>query len=272
MLNVLAGLLNAGRAEEVYPLHRSSSQNFIVRSFAGGPAASEVLIRCDSLRQELGRVWYGSDSIPRWEPCCEIRLYPSEHQYVQAVGLAGAQTLGSSLIQLNADHSTLVRRIDLLIDRSGDLPALPHELTHMVLADRFGGRQPPMWLDEGAAILADTGHKQSLHERDCRLALQHGEAMLLSDLLRLERFTSARQMPSFYGQSASLMRFLYARGGSDKVTQFGLDAMRQGYDQALRDHYGIHDVAELEQQWRCFAYTQSSTAPTARVFGSGSRP
>ncbi len=69
------------------------------------------------------------------------------------------------------------RRIDLLVDKQGALTSLPHELTHVVLADCFAGRQPPLWLDEGVAMLADTHDKQMLHERDYMDALSSKNAL-----------------------------------------------------------------------------------------------
>jgi hypothetical protein len=149
----------------------------------------------------------------------------------------------------------------LLVDASGDLPALPHELTHVVLSERFIGNRPPHWLDEGAAMLADTTHKQSLHERDCREALLQGSALPLSILLRLEQFTSAEQMPAFYGQSASLMRFLCHKGDITKVSYFANDALRIGYQQALRNHYRIESVEELERQWKKHVYSDETQWP-----------
>ena len=163
----------------------------------------------------------------------------------------------SSLIQASSGR-TRSRRIDVLVDAAGELPALPHELTHVVLSDRFDGQQPPHWLDEGAAMLADTEHKRSLHERDCRDALHRGSAMPLYVLLELEQFTSADQMAAFYGQSASLTKFLCTRGDIQKVTRFGLDAMRVGYPQSLNDHYKIASVTELERQWKHHVYNSDS--------------
>ena len=51
------------------------------------------------------------------------------------------------------------------------MTALPHELTHLILADRFSPRQVPRWSDEGMAVLADPAEKQRLHLRDLRQAL-----------------------------------------------------------------------------------------------------
>tara|TARA_R110002049_G_scaffold288534_1_gene471095 strand:- start:6050 stop:6886 length:837 start_codon:yes stop_codon:yes gene_type:complete len=255
MVLLVLGLLVTLRFDD-HPAHANEpefrSENFVVNTYRGGPAAENVATLCESLRVELTRVWCNK-TIATWNPPCEIRIHATLASYVHSVGPGGAQTLGSSLIQVNAGR-TLSRRIDLLVDPTGELPALPHELTHVVLSDRFDGQQPPHWLDEGAAMMADTDHKRSLHERDCREALRQGSAMPLSVLFSLEQFTSAEQMAAFYGQSASLTKFLCTKGGIQDVTRFGVDAMRVGYQQALKDNYKIASVMELEHQWKQSIY------------------
>lgn len=270
---ILVGLLGTLRYN-IQPTDASElefrSENFVAKTYRDGPAAANVATLCESLRVELTRAWCNKN-LATWNPPCEIRIHPTLATYVQSVGPGGAQTLGSSLIQVNAGR-TLSRRIDLLVDPTGDLPALPHELTHVVLSDRFGGQQPPHWLDEGAAMLADTDHKRSLHERDCRDALRQGSAMPLSVLFGLEQFTSAEQMAAFYGQSASLTKFLCTKGDIQDVTRFGADAMRVGYQQALKDHYKIVSVIELERQWKHYIYNGDPKLPNTGVLTVSFRP
>lgn len=259
-------------ADEQGSPHRAASENFVVHSSPlaadqrtpSAVNAIEVLRWCESTRQELGRVWCGKGGLAAWDPRCDVHLHASIDQYLKAVGPSGVQTAGSSWIRI--EHQQVVaRRIDLLITPGNALPALPHELTHVILADRFGSRQPPHWLDEGAAMLADTQQKQSLHARDCRQALQQGTCLPLTQLLHLEQFASADQMPAFYGQSASLLRFFCERGDLSRVTRFGIDAMNVGYERALKEHYGIEGVAALEQQWRSFAYGRDSASRSLQL-------
>lgn len=246
------------------------SENFVVNTYRGGPSAASVATLCESLRVELTRAWCNK-TLATWDPPCKVRIHATLVSYVQSVGPGGAQTLGSSLIQVNAGQ-TWSRRIDLLVDPTGGLPALPHELTHVVLSDRFDGQQPPHWLDEGAAMMADTDHKRSLHERDCRESLRQGAAMPLSALFSLEQFTSAEQMAAFYGQSASLTKFLCTKGDIQTVTRFGVDAMRVGYQQALKDNYNITSVMELERQWKNYIYNGDPTLPNPVVLAVSFRP
>ena len=138
-----------------------------------------------------------------------------------------------------------------------DVPPLP--LTppppspEQILADRFAGRQPPRWLDEGIATMADSARKQTLHVRDCQDALRRGTALRIIDVLALEQFSSARQVPAFYGQSLSLVQFLTAADRPETLLRFAEAALENGYDRALRQHYRIDGVAALEREWRKFA-------------------
>ena len=233
-------------------LAQSESKSFVVYSYRGGPAADDVARQCLSVREQIHGQWLGKTSIELWQPCCEVVLHGNKQSYVQSVGRGASQTSGSSLIQFS-DGKITKRRLDLLVDQNGRLPALHHELTHVVLADRFAGKLPPRWADEGIATLADSSTKQLLHQRDCLAALRNGTSLRLLDLLQLEEFTSRHQVPAFYGQSLSLIRFLTDYGGSSRLVPFLQLADAQGYDRALREIYDIDGVSHLETLWRDYA-------------------
>lgn len=247
------------------------SENFDVRSFRSGPSAADVLNKCDALRAQCRRLWLASEKETTWRPRCTVVLHASRASYLQAVGRGGAQTSGSSLVRFDGDR-VATRKVDVLVDGKGEVSALAHELTHVVLADRFGTRRPPRWLDEGIATLADTAAKQSLHERDCRRAIDGGSALRLVDLLPLEEFTSAAQVPAFYGQSLSLVRFLAERGEPAKIVDFAEAAMVEGYDRALKEYYGIDDVAALESRWREYAASRQEAPADQRIVPVSHRP
>lgn len=251
--------------------HSASSANFEVRSYRNGPAATDILNRCESLRSECRRVWLALKDDSAWQPRCSIVLHPTRASYLQAVGRGGSQTSGSSLVRFEGER-VVVRRVDLLVDRDGATTALAHELTHVVLADRFGARRPPLWLDEGIATFADAAGKQRLHDRDCRHALENGSAMRLTELLRVEQITSADQVPAFYGQSLSLVRFLAERAEPANIVDFAVTANEVGHDRALKKVYGIDGVADLEHQWKEVAVTRKQVPPDTRVAPAVYRP
>jgi hypothetical protein len=141
------------------------------------------------------------------------------------------------------------RRIDLLVDSQGMISALGHELTHVVIADVFPESRPPAWVNEGAAVLADAAAKQELHKRDLDISVRRQTAFHCAELLQLASYPAPQRIPTFYGQSASLIAFLSDIGGSEKLLPFVKDATNGGYDLALHKHYGIQSIAELQQRW-----------------------
>ncbi len=238
------------------------SDNFVVRSQQPGQSASKLLETCEQLRGELQTTWAGKVPPAPWRPRCEVVLHANSASYAQAVGRGAAQTSGSSLIQFRGAQVAL-RRIDLAPVTAGKTSALAHELTHVVVADCFQGRQPPKWLDEGIATRADSAEKQRLHERDFHQALNAGSTFALADLLTIDRCATYDQYATFYGQSLSLVDFLVRQGTPDRVVLFANAALREGYDRALQQVYGIDNLAQLDQLWRTQALAASTSATAA---------
>lgn len=244
-----------------------ASENFVVQSHSNTFHASEITTACESLRNASQSAWLEPPSEVSWSPQCEVVVHASSSSYVAAVGGEARRTSGCSLIKMDGKQIVL-RRIDLLADdKSRALSALAHELTHVVLADRFGERPLPRWADEGIATLADHIGKQNQHHQDMLAALRIGSAFRLGDLLVSEDYPPPVRFAAFYGQSVSLVRFLSQRNGSTAFVKFVERSRQTGYDQALRDVYGIADISELERQWRSYAVSLAAQ-PVAVGVGS----
>lgn len=229
----------------------AESENFVVRTFAVTIKAKEVADGCEGWRRHLAKKWLNENEPKAWQPKCEVCVHANRQSYLRSVGSGGVQTFGSSLVDYGGGRASR-RRIDLLIDTQGQLSALPHELTHVVVADAFAGRQPPAWLDEGIATLSDTERKQALHRRDCQSAIESRSTIRLVQLLTLNGL-SRDQRAAFYGQSLSLVGFLCKQNGSDRLIPFAHRAMAIGYDRALSEQFKIDSVGELERLWRNYA-------------------
>jgi hypothetical protein len=225
----------------------AESSNFVVYSHSAAPSAQQVLNECRSLRGEIHDLLYGNRSPDPWRPRCEVVVHASRRSYAAAVGRAGALTQGSSLMEVSAGRVTR-RRVDVLVDEHHRTPALAHELTHVVLAEYFGGK-PPRWADEGLALLADSAAKQRLHMRDLAYAVRSGTTLRLAKLMTLEQLDSPEQMPAFYAQSLSVVRFLVKRSDRRRFSRFVETAEEHGYDHALRTVYEIDGVPHLERLW-----------------------
>jgi hypothetical protein len=206
--------------------------------------------RAESLRNQLATKWLGSESPDPWKPRCQVLLYATKPAYVAAVGPGSEHTVGSSLVHV--DHGQIIsRRIDLVGDQIEFLSAaLPHELTHVLLRDRFTTSPPPRWADEGMATLADTDAKQGRHHKDLMDALATGGTFRAGTLLSLDDYPSASRVGTFYGESVSLTKFLVDRAGPQQFVAFVERANSEGCDAALQSCYGIENAGELDRQWR----------------------
>lgn len=258
LLVSLLVLSAVGQAEGTTTKHRRyvasgwnvlETENF--RFCSRGPLSltERLLETAERMRQNLAEQWLG-DSAHRdpWSPKCDIILHSTSEAYLRAVP-GGEQTVGSSLIN-TSEGRVSGRRIDIRADRPGWLhSAFGHELTHVVLADRFPDGRLPAWADEGMAVLADPSTKQDAHYRDLRLARSHKSAFRLVELFALSGYPSADRQAAFYGQSASLVGYLVGRGTPEQFVRFLGIAADAGYESAVRDVYGMQGVRDLERRW-----------------------
>ncbi|HTN77403.1 MAG TPA: hypothetical protein VL096_19225 [Pirellulaceae bacterium] len=231
---------------------KSETPNFVIHSTSDQAARADVALACERQRAELIGTWF-SKPLDTWAVKCHVVLHRTKSSYQQAVGSAVANTNGSTWIQFDKQDAAKItlRRIDLLCDQAAhDLSALPHELTHALLADWFGGKQPPRWIDEGLAVLADSAEKQGRHLRDLRQAYYQRTSFRVVELFRVEGHPRADRIPAFYGQSLALVKLLVERDTPDKLLLFVDRSHEVGYDAALREIYKIDGVAELEQLWK----------------------
>jgi hypothetical protein len=182
------------------------------------------------------------------------------------------------LIELRGSQ-IVTRRIDLCCESLQlGIAALPHELTHVVLADRFRTTAPPPWADEGMGIQADPAAKRDLHRRDLDRALAADRAFDAPRLFAMTCCPLGGMRATFYGQSASLVAFLTELDSPRQFVQFLESAGRVGYDRALSETYGIESFEELNRMW--IAHIGSPSRDTllaartrpAPVVSEGDRP
>lgn len=227
----------------------ASSRNFHICSRRGADEAKTTACTCEQLRDQLLTL-LGFESAPAaWNPKCHVVLYPTVDSYVATVGPGAEVTVGSSLVE-PPRGSILVRRIDLRTDVANFLEAaLPHELCHLLVADRYRDEPAPLWYDEGLALLMDPAEKLARHERDLQRGIQQGLAFGAAALLRARSYPSPERMAVFYGQCASLTHFLLEQGSPRQMHEFVAQSRAVGLNLAVRDVYGLSGVAELERQW-----------------------
>jgi hypothetical protein len=143
-------------------------------------------------------------------------------------------------MNLRADHPLLVTAI------------LPHEVTHVVLADLFTDQQIPRWADEGIAVLAEPHAEQETRAAELQEPLEAGRTFDLRKLMAMD-YPDAKDWSLYYAQSVSLTRFLVEQGPPDKFVQFVQNSQRNGIEGALRGSYGIGGFADLQDRWMEYA-------------------
>lgn len=228
----------------------AETPNFRVCSLASAGESTRIARHCEALRSSIRQLWLPGTLATVWKPRCDIIAHASEAGYLRAAGRGAAQTAGSAWIEFEG-NSVAVRRVDLKHGSPEALEsALAHELTHVVLADRFADRPLPRWADEGMAVLADSRAKQQLHWRDLQQGLRSRSTLRVAELVGLDGYPAPHQMGVFYGQSVSLVSFLLEYGEPGQFVEFVDAAIDRGYDRALEEIYQIRGLGDLEQRWQ----------------------
>jgi hypothetical protein len=222
----------------------ADSPNFQVCSLQSSAQAEQLAKHCEDVRATIAQAW--CKGCEAWNPKCQIVLHQTTRDYVRAAGPGSAATLGSSLVK-PAVGAIRTRRIDLRTNVDDYLTAaLPHELCHVVLADRFRERRAPLWFDEGVALQYDSPAKQRLHERDLRMGLEQGVAFPLAELVTMEGYPTADRWGVFYGQSAALVRHLLAQGTPQQLLASVEQAPIGGMSLALRNDFHLRSWSGVQ--------------------------
>ena len=152
---------------------------------------------------------------------------------------------GFSTMGINGNRIT-ARRVNLRVDHPQLIEAiLPHEVTHVVLADLFTQQQIPRWADEGMAVLSEPLSEQLGRAADLSGPLAEGRVFKLNELMAID-YPSAEAWGLYYAQSVSVTQFLVEQGTPEQFIAFVRGAQRQGIEQSLREVYHIGGFAELE--------------------------
>jgi hypothetical protein len=259
-----AGVAHAG---ENRARQHAASENVVARSYesqgwliqetdsfrvfcrAVSPVAKRLPEACEALRRQLQQTWLGTAGA-EWSPRCDVVLHPTVAGYVRELGPASRQSSGCASIDIQKGK-VLKRRIDLRADADDwMISALPHELTHVVLAERFATKQIPRWADEGMAILSEPVGRQGVRRSAMERALDKAPRYTAADLIALADYPAGAQRDAFYGQSASLVAFLIERESPERFLEFVELGQKQGFERALSEVYALRTLADLDSRWR----------------------
>jgi hypothetical protein len=217
------------------------------------PQARELALSCEAWRQALADQWSPEAPLATWQPRCEVIVHPHRAAYGHTLGRPGEASVGCT--SLKYDGSRVVyRRIDLRRDAvDWTNAALPHELTHVVLADRFAPRRLPRWIDEGLAMLAETEEKHELRWTALQAACRNRQVYPFAELSQTSSLPTAARRDAFYSQSVAVVSFLIERRGVAALFDFIDRLEREPVPVALRAVYGLTTPADLDREWLAWA-------------------
>jgi tetratricopeptide (TPR) repeat protein len=202
----------------------------------------------EATRLNMSRKWFGVDGAD-WQGKCELVLHPTAAEYSRQTGVPTSSPGHSRIESDRVTHRVVGRRLDLHVDNPGMFDAiLPHETTHVVLAGQFGPFPVPRWVDEGMAVLSEPPEKVEQHRRNLAKAAREGQLFGVKELVELDNYPQPQRVSAFYAQSVCLVDFLTQQRGPTVFTAFVTDALRGGWENAIRKHYNC-GLAELQQQW-----------------------
>jgi hypothetical protein len=227
----------------------AETRNFRVFHNQTQDYAEKVAQIAEYTRSQMARKWFGKDG-DDWAPKCDIYLHATGADYSRVTGVP-ANSPGHSRIESDPSNGRVVgRRIDVHCDNPALLEAvLPHETTHVVLAGQFGNQPVPRWVDEGVAVLTEPVEKVNLHRRNLAKGLENRDLIPLRELMTMPDYPQASRIGTFYAQSVTLVDFLARLKGAQVFTQFVRDGVREGYEAALRRHYGMQNFGDLQDRW-----------------------
>jgi len=174
------------------------TQNFRICCKPGLDVAGKLPGACEELRSHLGETWFGEPA-DAWQVPCDIVVHETTASYVAALGPGSEQSSGCASFEIESGK-IVRRRIDLR-STAGDWfdSSLPHELTHVVLAERFTRVRIPRWADEGMAILVEPAVKQRRRREALERGLADKKGFTARELTGLIDYPAADRREAFYG-------------------------------------------------------------------------
>jgi hypothetical protein len=243
----------------------AETPNFSVWTHQSGAATEKLARTCEAHRSAMRNGWLGDVVEANWHPRCVVVVHGNSAEFSRQVG--GSLRVPVGCTTLTRDHGRIIfRRVDLRSDAADwQSNALPHELTHVALADAVPEQELPGWLNEGVAMTFETA---DLQQR--RLQVLHGRRER-GTLPTLRTIVAARELPhsqdadALYAACLSVVNYLRTQGGSERLLQFAGEAAHNGCDPALQRVYNIDGVAELERRWLAALTADQSRSRLSRL-------
>jgi hypothetical protein len=106
----------------------------------------------------------------------------------------------------------------------------------------------PPWANEGVASREDSQHRKQIRQGILRSYVASGDWPSVGDLFDADKLPAADQ--SSYAVATSVVEFLLSRGSATEMLDFAVDGKRTDWDVALRRHYALENVGDLQRNWQ----------------------
>ncbi|MBI3838943.1 MAG: hypothetical protein HY288_13560 [Planctomycetia bacterium] len=211
------------------------TNNFVVNA-PTADMAEQIGRAAEKYRRELALDWLGHE-MPNWRQPCPITAQVGDH-----LGAGGATSFVFEHGEVFGWRMTIQGSSVRILDS-----VLPHEVTHTVFATHF--RQPlPRWADEGACTTVEHSSERNKQQAMLIDFLRTGRGIAFSRMFVMKEYP--HDVMPLYSQGYSVARYLVAQGDKHKFLEFLADGLRdENWPRAVRQHYGISDLAALQNDW-----------------------
>jgi len=213
------------------------SANFLVfvPAEANTAFAQEVLDVAEQFRAEIANDWLGEE------------LPPSVGRAV--INIAFSEKAESAFTWAKDHPDRKFHNVYITASRHHDFAGvLHHEIAHVVLATRFAHpHRLPAWAEEWIASQYDDAERMAIRRNILSWYARTGTFPRLGQVVEGERIAAEDQQG--YAVAASLTDLLLARADRQTLLAFARDTQTGGWDRALKTHYGIDNLDQLQQLW-----------------------
>ncbi len=238
--------------------HVAESDNFRFHHHSQSDLVARLAKVCEDSRLAIRKRWLGASGQDQWTIKCDVYLYPTSREY-QLKTRFPPDSWGFADLEIG-QGKVWMRRLDLRSDVESRVTAVAiHELTHVVLADRFAIRQIPRWADEGIALNSEPAKRQQDMRRWLAGEIRQGRGFTLNQLMALRQYPQDKHLGDlFYAQSGSLIEFLLSQNSESEAGVLRLveDSLQQGLDKPLQ---GV-SLTRLESEWKAWLLKSDANA------------
>jgi hypothetical protein len=214
------------------------TSNFRIEWCTSAANLRQLAERCERLAARAKTRWLSDTHSPPWTPQCDVVVHRRQSDYVACLGPGSEQTSGCATIRLDQGR-VVVRRIDLQSEAPDwETESLPHELMHVVLADRFSRQRIPPWANEGIAMLCESPQLLKRRLGELRRVASQGTIYSLGDLINVRSRPQPAFRDAFNGQSIALVSSLLECGTPGQCLEFVEASREKDWKAAFREVYG----------------------------------